>query len=251
MPPGIPFVYAGLKADSTIITFKKSKRVKIDSSPIIDSLKKIYPNVSETEIGKLTEFLKFTRTTKDSVDFKMTITNTNVYFLIQVAEFVQLDRADGINWNKYCASFLNSDGVFADSIILVDSADAYKSGEANTHYARIKNIFKNLPKASVWFEIDENQNLAVHSKASNRETEKIKILKERNKTWRSDNIVIRSYPYKSDNNSERYKDIILVINAKRVGNRIIIYSGATEKDCGETYIYYPETELRWKYFNIR
>lgn len=247
MPRNIPFVYAGLKADSCIITFRKSKKMKMDSSPIIDSLKKIYPNITETEVGKFADFLKFTSSSSDSTEYYVKIKDPDVYFLIQVAE---IDKVGGNKWDKYCASFLSLKQQYVPRFTLVDSLDYYKTGRAETHFSWTEELFDKKQKASVWLEIDKDKNLVVHSQISPVEPEKKKIITERNGTWNYDNIVVRSYPYTTGSNSESYKDIILIINAKREGNKIIIESGATNKICGRTFLNYPQSQFRWIKFSI-
>jgi hypothetical protein len=247
MPRNVPFVYAALKADSSTITFRKAKKIKIDSSPIIDSLKKIYPTITDTELGKFVDFLKFSYEGNDSTDFKMTIKDSSVYFLVQVAE---IDKIGGTKWDRYCASFLSVDNSFVDRFTLVDSLDFYKTGNANPHFSFTTRLFNSVQKATVWLEMDKAKNLVVHSQISPTEVEKTKILTERNGTWHYNNIVVRSYPYRAGRSSENYKDIILIINARRDGSKIIVESGATDNACGETYLNYPESQLRWINFRL-
>lgn len=244
MPRNVPFVYAALKADSSVITFRKYKTDTIQSAPVIDSLKKIYPKISESDLGKFIDFLKFTTDKRDSVEYNMTIKDPNVYFLIQVAE---IDSKG--SWENACASFLsrNKPYHFVDRFTLIDSADLYTTGYAETHFSwRSKG-----QKAKVYLEIDQANNLIMRTKISPTDTGQVKILKERNGTWNKDNIVVKSYPYKARKGIEYYKDILLTINARREANKIIIESGADEKQCGETYLNYPESEFHWKTFRLQ
>lgn len=243
MPRNIPFVYAGLRADSSTITFKKAKKAKIDSGPIIETLKNVYPSIPTTELGGFIDFLKFTSETNDSSDFKITVKDPTVYFLVQIA---QIDKTNDKKWEKYCASFLSLAKHYVTSFTLVDSLNFYKTGIAETHFASQSAG----QKAKVWLEIDKAGNLMVHSQISAREPEKIKMLTERNGTWTYDNIVVRSYPYRTGQNSEIYKDILLIINARREGKKIIIESGANTQICGATYLNYPESKFRWIDFKI-
>lgn len=244
---GPNFVYAGLRADSSIVTFKRSMNRTYKTDPIIDKVKQVYPGIKETELGQFVDFLKANRTTFDTTVFKLTIKNPLVYFLVQVAKIDILWNSNGINWKKQCASFLDLNHKYADSLILENKVGSFntKTGKASTYFSK----FDKGNEAFVWFEINNKDSLEIHFETSYTKKSPPKVLQERNGTWQDEMEFICRYPYSSGKNNVDYKDVLLTYKASRKGNRIIIYSNATNKICGQSFINYPESKLTWIEFN--
>lgn len=243
--PGVNFVYGGLRADSVTIIIRRSKKSELNAGEIITQLKKVFP-VIETNpvVSELTNFLKFKTESQDSTDFNLTIKDSSVYFLVQVATFDQVGKTYDVNWNRVCASYLNVNNKYADTITLLN-----ETGNRNFKTGITTPKFSNLKKgaqAQTWLQINEdNTQLLFNYKTNYSAKTKSITLPSTNEVWNESSHFVFRYPYSNTRDNISFKDILLTIDAVKRGDKIVITSGATKKRCGATYLNYPESKLTW------
>lgn len=247
--PNAQFVYAGLRADSATIVFRKVKSMTLSPNAIIDSLVKFYPKIKQTELGKFTDFLKFSTTSTDSLDFNITIKDPTVYFMVQIAKMQIYEKSSGEDWRKNCASFLGNNNRFVDSMTLANidgDAKSHITGQTDVHFAKERRG----ARATLWLEISEDsKDLLLIYRKNIRAKEDTSKLTSRNNAYAYKEKNIFRYVYREDGDKVYSKEVLLTLEAVRRGNKIVVKSGATtgKQDgvCGKTYINYPESSLEW------
>jgi hypothetical protein len=209
---------------------------------VISSVRKIIPAIEAQPIySELLNYLRMSSNVKDSVDFNITLKDTSVYFLMQVAVFDQIGRTLDVNWWKKCSSFLNSEGKFSDTIVLKRQSGGF---QRETKPITVKfSSFKRGSAASLWFEIDSISNLKLDHKPNYSGRTVKNILPFDDETIIMDKYFLFRYPYDNSRNNFRFKEVVLTMKARKELNVIKVISGATGRVCGSTFINYPESKL--------
>jgi hypothetical protein len=241
MAPGVPFVYSGLRADSVSIEFKKELNVKANPKAIAEKIKNLFPGVNTYQIETLiaTELKDSIKTT-----LKLTITDPNVYFMIQVAT-IGFEKMTSLRGAEYVQSFGEIKAGICDKEVKY-----FTLNSSNPVSCSAKVVIPNGSGAEVGvvLMVLNNKLFIKHQTANLKNTIEKEIVFKTN--WSKDALgtFIYRYPFNTSNNRIQFKEIYLFIDAEKTNTDFIILNKAESKNY-PTRISYPSSSIivkRWK-----
>lgn len=236
--PGVQFVYSGLRADSVSIVM--TKEVNVDAKPqeIAEKIKSAFPQLQTYEIEKL---LPSDINTTNKKEFTVTISDPNVYFMIQVAT-IELDPMySAITGNEFVGAFgqLDDDGNCNKKIKKFTLTNSLNQTCPAT--VRIPSGAGSEIKCILEFKSDK---LYLKHKSANLKDEiSTEILMTNDTRWLySIEKFIYRYPFDTDKDEFKFKEVYLFINAEKVENGVVIKNKASRRNY-PTRITYPNSNL--------
>lgn len=236
--PGVQFVYSGLRADSVSIVI--TKEVNVDAKPqeIAEKIKSAFPQLQTYEIEKL---LPSDINTKNKKEFTVTISDPNVYFMIQVAT-IELDPMYSIIGNEYVGAFgqLDDDGNCNKKV----KRFTLTSTLNQTCFTTVK-----IPSGAGGSEIKcvleyrDNKLFLNHKSANLKEDISTELQTSVDKKWLNQTgKFIYRYPFDTDKDEFKFKEVYLFINADKTDHGVLIRNRASRRNF-PTRIAYPNSNL--------
>lgn len=156
------YVYEGIAADSVTITLSAKKEFSADISKAVKDISSAITNPSATKIiEKVAPFLDSIKySTSDSVYYKITVRNPNVYHKVKVIQIKKNGNVCNCDWEKRCFLYFTNrvNGDFPRTIRLKDDF----SGETSTTISRYPEFCGKDRKDVQYFLKLEKDNAGLH-----------------------------------------------------------------------------------------
>lgn len=250
LTPGSKYVYEAISADTIVVTITKSRSVEVQIDEIAKMVGNNLASGSAEVLSKLLPiFEDMSYAHKDSVQYKMTIANPNVYYKVRVIEYQNIVN---INWNKYWLYFLDFNKGKevknqATTKLVVDATGI------QSQTAPFYPEFWGADNTDVQFKIElkkENGKLKLYILAKGIDfSGNWKIVKEipnvDDNVWRLDRELVYSFAYKGVT-----KKVYVQCIAKKVDDNsieIINWVGNRKQlNSAKTFMQYPEIKFEYK-----
>jgi hypothetical protein len=249
MSSGTKFVYEGLTADTVIVTVSIKKKSDVDIEKLADNITNTL-NVNSTEVvGKIIPFLdSMAYKSADSLTYRLTIYNPNVYYKVRFVEFKQITKVD---WNRYWKYFSTNNNP-STTILTVDA-----TGIKSKTKAKHPEFWGSNDNTSIEFRIDlkkEGDLLQLYLmgkladfKGNWKQIRQIPYEMENGmQVWRMD----REFVYNFVHNGVTKKVYVQCVAKQTAKNQVTIYNWVDSPgsiDNAQTYMQYPE--IKFVYLN--
>jgi hypothetical protein len=255
LKPGIKYIYEGIAADSVTITVSVKKNSNTDISKIVnDAASLAFNDGGSTEklVNKLIPLLdSISYKQKDSIFYKATIKNPNVYHKIKMAKIKVLDSD---YWASRCLYFFNNvakdERPYESETLKLSPIDA--GNKTKTRYPEFKG--KN-----------DRADLYYYFKLTGGKGDMNLVLFSSNVGWHGGDKAIDTIPYTESNGTRywrkdkylagqifhrnRVKKVYIQVSARQTGEEtieIVNYSGEGRCSSALTSMTYPEYRIVYK-----
>jgi len=239
----IDFVYSGLRADTVEIIMDKKTTADIDVSEIIKDISKFIPPTAGVPMDKIKEVLDVQVKNQNEKKIRYKIINPSVYFMIQIAGFYERPMKT-ISANTYASAFgeyKNSNSNKDVEVFTISKTNPI-SGVASS------NFFQTDKGTKIDFILlYKDGDLYIKYSLYNKPTlVKIEQDPAGSGKWLypSKQFLLR-YPYSTDKNEFRYKNVYLFLDAVQTEEGIKIYNRVSQLNY-PTRIEYPSVVLKFK-----
>lgn len=247
--PNQKFVYKGLKADKIILKTELKNNTSLDLKKLVEQyeqLKTLIPDVDITKI--LADTIKIKR----ERIFTDTITNPNVYYLLQVAEF-KTNLGTGKNKGRSLDRAINSKGERKNKYFYLSmQADSLQSRIVKTAYERFSTGNKIEIETSLIVS-NENDDLKLSlnytDPAVNAIDKTIEIGKKNYGNGIDGKPIVKSlfseiFITRFPISKTKYKELYLKIDALYLDNRVRLTNYDSQSNNPfRTFIFYPKSKI--------
>lgn len=250
LTPGSKYVYEAISADTIVITITKSRSVDVKIEEIVKMVGDNITGGSSEVVSKLLPiFEDMSYTHKDSVQYKMTIANPNVYYKVRVIEYQNIVKTD---WNNYWLYFLDfhkgKEVKKQSKTKLIVDATGIQS-QTDPLYPE----FWGVDNTDLQFKIElkkENDKLKLYILGKGLDfSGNWKIVKEipdvGDNVWRLDRELVYSFPYKGVTKKVYVQCIAKMVDDNSI--EIINWVGNSKRlNSAKTFMQYPEIKFVYK-----
>lgn len=247
--PNQRFVYKGVRASKIILKTELKRNTSLDLQKLIEQYQKLKTLVPDIDITKL---IADTIRIKNEKYYTDTITNPNVYYLLQIAEF-KTDLGTGKNNGKSLDRDPGSDNLYHNKYFYLSMhPDSLQSSVVKTEYNRLSTATKIEVETSILLKrVDNDLKLYLRytDPVANARDKDVLIPKENFGNDQSGNPIFKSlqnsiFITRYSVGKSRYKEIYLKVDALYEQNRVRFTNYDDTNDWPfRTYIFYPESEI--------
>jgi hypothetical protein len=217
--PGNEFVFSGMRADSVSIFFEKERNIDANPQKIAKKITELFPNLNTLQIENLIaeEIKDSTKTT-----MKLTISDPNVYFMIETAK-IKLNKSKSVIGNEYVDAFGKYDGNCDKEI------DKFTLDGSNP--VSCSSIIE-VPNSSGGSEIGltlkvSNGKLYIsHQTADLKDNIDQEIVFDNTRLVDNLGRFIYRYPFNTKGNKIKFKEVYLLIDVKKTNDGFEIFNKA-------------------------
>ena len=253
----VKYVYEGIAADSVTVTISVKKNSDVDISKIVNTAASIVLKSGDTTgvVGKIIPKLdSISLKNNDSIYYKSTIKNPDVYYKIRVAQ-VELLKPE--RWSSKCMYFYNREQYGKDEdfpetkILKLDDLDRYN--KTPSRYPEFYGMMKDRKDLYYYFNLTgkkNDMNLVLYGVRNNTEGGEKPIdtipyiEKDGKRIWRKKKYLVDRIPHKN-----RVKKVYIQIAARQIDEEsveIINWYDSSVCKNALTNMTYPEYRIRYK-----
>ncbi len=253
----VKYVYEGIAADSVTITISVKKNSDVDISKIVSTAASIVLKGGDTTsaVSKIIPKLdSISLKNNDSIYYKSTIKNPDVYYKIRVAQ-VELLKPE--RWSNYCMYFYSKEQYgkeedFPETRTLkLDDLDRYN--KTPSRYPEFYGMMKDRKDLYYYFNLvgeKNNMDLVLYgvrndTKGGEQPLDTIPyIVRDGKRIWRKKKYLVDRIPHKN-----RVKKVYIQIAARQIDEETVeIINWHYTSSCKNalTNMTYPEYRIRYK-----
>lgn len=241
MPPGVQFVYSGLRADTVSIVFERERNIEANPKEIAEKIKAAFPTLPTYQIETLlANELKDSTKTK----FTLTISDPKVYFMIQAAT-IELEPMKTMRGNEWVQAFGEYNAGRCDI-----NVTEFTLNSTNPVSCDAKAIIPSGTGSEIKcaLRVSNGKLYLRHQTADLKATIDKELILEDGRLIENLGKFIYRYPFQTKKKEIRFKEVYLYIDVTRTDNGFKILNKAGDKNF-PTRISYPNSSIvvkRWK-----